>query len=108
MHIHVPPVCSHLRSKEFLMVARAPQTVCAFCGRRAHRGDRSTAGSSADSEHSFDFELLTHEDRLERSRKVASKWERVVRLLRRLAFKRRCWGHFGQWLQVIKRRGLQQ
>ena len=87
------------------MVVRAPPTVCASCGRQAHR---STAGSSADSEQGFEFELPTPEERPEASRGVAIKWERVVSLLRRLAFKRRCFGHLGQWLKQVKQRGLQQ
>ena len=37
--------------------------------------------------------------------RVVRRWAQVVRGNRRLAFKRRQWGHLGQWLRAIKLRG---
>lgn len=56
--------------------------------------DRSSAPSSA---VDGGFELVNEE--LEQ---ILECWARFVVCLRRLAFKRRCWGHLGRWLKVIK------
>ena len=56
-------------------------------------GGSSSAAAAIDG----GFELV---DRL--TDEAVDHWARFTRLLRRLAFKRRCFGHLGQWLKVIK------
>ena len=36
---------------------------------------------------------------------ITDKWERVVKKLRRLKFKRRCWAFLGHHLNYLKQRG---
>ena len=89
------------------MVARAhsPQ-VCALCGREAHCDPRAAARSgtraAGPAATAFDsgFELI-----LDKELGVTGRWTRVVHRLWRLAFKRRCFGHLGQWLRRVKKRG---
>ena len=52
------------------------------------------------------FELV--EDQPEEGNPVSDRWALTAFRLLRLAFKRRCWAHLGQYLQIFKKRGLAQ
>ena len=98
------PPLSRARQAGVAAITHSPQ-VGAPCDREAPRDPRRglrAAGPSASASYS-DTELIPDEEL-----GVIDRWTLIVHRLWRLAFKWRCLGHLGQWLNKVKQRGRQQ